>query len=103
MKYTVKFSTEFKRSFKKCMKRGLDEKKFKKVVLLLAENGQLPSQYRPHKLVGKYTGLWECHIQPDWLLIWEQKDSELILILVDTVEDEHYCCLDDCYAPDFLV
>ncbi len=84
MRYTVKFSGEFKRSYKKCLKRGLEESKFRAVISLLAEDGQLPSQYRPHKLVGRYSGLWECHIQPDWLLVWEQNDKELILILVDT-------------------
>lgn len=66
------------------MKRGLDEEKFRKVVSILVEEGRLPQQYRPHKLTGKYSGLWECHIQPDWLLVWQQNDEELILILVDT-------------------
>ncbi len=64
MRYTVRFSGEFKRSYKKCLKRGLDESKFRTVISILAESGQLPPQYRPHKLVGRYAGLWECHIQP---------------------------------------
>ena len=38
----------------------------------------------PHKLAGEYAGCWECHMQPDWLLIWRQNDLELELILVDT-------------------
>jgi len=50
----------------------------------LSDNGTLPPEYRPHKLTGKYQGNWECHIQPDWLLVWEQRDSELILLLIDT-------------------
>lgn len=44
----------------------------------------LPSEYKAHKLSGKFQGNWECHIQPDWLLVWQQKDEELILLLIDT-------------------
>ena len=57
---------------------------FEEVVTLLAEKGTLPSRYRPHKLTGDWQGFWECHIQPNWLLIWEQHEKELILILTDT-------------------
>ncbi len=84
MRYTVKFSNEFKRSYKKCMKRGLDESLFRKVLSILGEEGKLPVQYKPHKLTGKYKGLWECHIQPDWLLVWKQDNTELVLLLIDT-------------------
>lgn len=58
--------------------------KFKEVVCLLVESGSLPAKYKPHKLSGKYHGYWECHIQPNWLLVWEQNDNELRLILIDT-------------------
>ena len=54
------------------------------VVELLLETGQLPALYRPHKLAGPLHGLWECHIQPDWLLIWEQRDDELIMLMTRT-------------------
>ena len=84
MKYTIYFSNQFKRSYKRCLKRGYDKTLFEKVVTLLSETGSLPANYRPHKLTGQWKGLWECHIQPDWLLIWEQRDNELILILTDT-------------------
>ena len=57
---------------------------FQEVVTLLAETGTLPSRYRPHKLTGDWQGFWECHIQPNWLLIWEQHEKELVLILTDT-------------------
>ena len=57
---------------------------FEEVVTLLADTGTLPSRYRPHKLTGDWQGFWECHIQPNWLLIWEQHEKELILILTDT-------------------
>lgn len=84
MSYTIRYSNLFKRSFKKCLKRGCDEDKFRKVITILSESGSLPTKYRPHKLEGAYKDCWECHITPDWLLVWEQKDDELLLILIDT-------------------
>lgn len=82
--YEIFFSNQFKRSYKKCLKRGYNKDLLEKVVSILAETGTLPQRYKPHKLSGKWDGLWECHIQSDWLLIWEQHDKELILILTDT-------------------
>ena len=82
--YNILFSNQFRRSYKKCIKRGYDKALFEKVVSILAETGTLPQCYKPHKLSGKWSGLWECHIQADWLLVWEQRDSDLILILTDT-------------------
>lgn len=84
MKYTVKYSTLFKKSYKKCIKRGCDKNKFKEVITILADTGQLPKTFKPHALKGDYIGCMECHITPDWLLIWKQNNTDLILILVDT-------------------
>lgn len=84
MKYDILFSNQFKRSYKRCIKRGYNKTLFEKVISILSESGTLPPRYKPHKLTGEWAGLWECHIQPDWLLIWEQRESELILILTDT-------------------
>lgn len=84
MKYSILFSNQFKRSYKKCLKRGCDKRLFEQVVTILSETGSLPEQYKAHKLSGKWQGYWECHIQPDWLLIWEIREDELILILMDT-------------------
>ena len=84
MMYEIYFSNQFKRSYKKCLKRGCNKMLFEEVVTLLAGTGTLPSRYRPHKLTGDWQGFWECHIQPNWLLIWEQHEKELILILTDT-------------------
>ena len=82
--YEVIYTGQFKKSLKLCVRRGLDVNIFKTVLDILQEQGQLPAEYRPHKLTGKYTGCWECHMQPDLLLIWEQDDRQLRLILVDT-------------------
>ena len=84
MKYTVGITNRFKRSLKKCRKRGLNMSLLQDIILQLESNGQVSDKYRPHKLVGKYAGKWECHIESDWLLIWEQNDFELILLLIDT-------------------
>ena len=58
--------------------------KLKKVILLLEEFGKLPSEYKPHKLSGQYAGSRECHIMPDWLLIWKQDDDDLVLVMTNT-------------------
>ena len=84
MKYTVRYSGRFKKSFKLCKRRGLNIAHFETVVRLLAETGTLPSKYRPHLLTGNYAGIWECHIEPDWLLLWKQDNEQLILLLLDT-------------------
>ena len=84
MKYAIRYSGRFKKSYKLCKRRGLDMSHFEQVVRLLAETGSLPAKYRPHILTGKYAGIWECHIEPDWLMLWKQNDTELILLLLDT-------------------
>ena len=82
--YEVIYTGQFKRSFKKCIKRGLNVNTFTDALDILQEKGSLPPEYRPHKLTGQYSGCWECHLEPDWLLIWRQDDVVLELILVDT-------------------
>ena len=84
MKYEIKVKNSFKRSFKKCLKRGFDENIFIEAVSILAETGWLPQKYHPHALHGKYEGCMECHLQPDWLLVWKQDNQALVLILVET-------------------
>lgn len=82
--YEVIYTGQFKKSLKLCVRRGLDIHNFTTVLDILQEKGQLPAEYRPHRLHGNYEGCWECHITPDWLLIWQQDDKQLRLILVDT-------------------
>lgn len=84
MTYTVHTTSKFERDIKRCKKRHLDINLLLDAVEILKENGSLPPQYHPHKLSGKYAGLWECHIQGDWLMIWSQDDTELTLLLTDT-------------------
>ena len=82
--YSVEYTTRFKRSYKRCIKRGLDPKLLEEAVTLLKQTGTLPAKYKAHKLVSDYAGCWECHIQPNWLLVWQQNEMELTLLLVDT-------------------
>ncbi len=82
--YEVIYTGQFKRSLKLCVRRGLDVTIFTKALDILQAKGELPQEYKPHKLQVKYKGCWECHLQPDWLLIWQQNDNQLYLILVDT-------------------
>lgn len=82
--YRVDLTNKFRKDFKLAIKRGLPERLLEDVLILLREKGKLPAQYKPHKLKGKYNGLWECHIQPDWLLIWDQSDSIKLITLMRT-------------------
>ncbi|MCR5849288.1 MAG: type II toxin-antitoxin system YafQ family toxin [Bacteroidaceae bacterium] len=84
MAYTVKISNRFRKQFRLCVKRGLDMNLINEAMRLLAANGSLPAKYRPHKLSGKFQGVWECHIEPDWLMTWEQNDTELTLLFLQT-------------------
>ncbi len=84
MAYTVKISNRFKKQFRLCIKRGLDMNLINEAMRLLAANGSLPAKYRPHKLSGKLQDVWECHIEPDWLMTWVQNDMELTLLFLQT-------------------
>lgn len=84
MSYIIRYSSNFKKAYKRCKKRGLDMLLLKEVIRILSEEGKLPPTYHAHTLQGKYKNLWECHIQPDWLLIWEQNDKEFILYFLST-------------------
>ena len=84
MAYRLRTTNRFEKDVKRCIKRGLDISKLRRAMELLKEDGKLPPQYRPHVLRGDRVGQWECHIEPDWLLIWEQNDEELILLMINT-------------------
>lgn len=82
--YAVRYSAQFKASAKKCKLAGKDMQMLWDAVGLLMESGCLPESYSPHMLHGLLSGLWECHIEDDWLLIWRQDDNRLTLLLTDT-------------------
>ena len=82
MKYTVIISSRFKKDFRRCMKRGLNMQLITDAMDLLEATGTLPQQYLPHKLINQKQEIWECHIQPDWLMTWKQNDKQLTLLFL---------------------
>jgi len=86
--YAIDITNKFKKSVKRCFSRNLDLELLENVIYILAQGKQLSSEYLPHQLRGFKTKMnekvMECHILPDWLLIWKQNDTELILLLVNS-------------------
>lgn len=83
-KYTVKPATQFKKDYKLAMKRGLDIRLLDDVITALAIGLPLPEKNKDHALTGRWTGHRECHVLPDWLLIYRIDDGVLILTLSRT-------------------
>lgn len=81
MKYDVEFTNKFKKELKIAKKQNKDLNKLYNVIEKLANGETLDIKYRDHELTGKYKGTHECHIEPDWLLVYEIKDEILVLIL----------------------
>ncbi len=81
---TIKYERSFKKDYKRVVRRGYDIQLMEHVIDLLAKRKPLPSKYKDHALTGDYKGCRECHITPDWLLVYEIHDEELILILTRT-------------------
>lgn len=81
---TIKYHTMFKKDFKRIKKRGYDISRLEKIVELLANEVPLPEQFKDHNLSGNYNGFRECHIAPDWLLIYQVDNNELVLVLSRT-------------------
>lgn len=84
MKYSLVLSGRFKKSFKLAKKRGLNIELLDLIVGKLLNGIPLDKKYKDHELKGKYKGFRECHIQPDWLLIYLMEDDILTLTLIDT-------------------
>ena len=72
------YTRQFECDLKKMLKRGKDKEKIKKVIGLLVREEQLPQSCRDHKLVGNYQGRRDCHIEPNWLLIYKYLEEEII-------------------------
>lgn len=83
----VRYSTRFKKDFKTCVKRGYKMVLLQQVIDTLRIPDTLPVKNRDHNLSGNYSGYRECHIEPDWLLIYKQTDTELRLDRTGTHAD----------------
>lgn len=77
--YTIKTSNQYNRDVKRAIRRGLNIEKLIEVISLLRQGETMPEKYHNHMLHGDYKGYWECHITPDWLLLYE-KDTEISII-----------------------
>lgn len=84
MKYKVRMSTRFKKDMKSVDKRGYDKHLLLRVIESLANGEDLAERYRDHSLSGNFAGFRECHITPDWLLIYRYHEEELLLLLSRT-------------------
>lgn len=83
-KYTVKPTTQFKKDYKLAMKRGLDISLLEDVIATLAMGLPLPEKSRDHALIGNWAGHRECHVLPNWLLVYRIDNDVLVLTLSRT-------------------
>ena len=85
-KYQIKYTSDFKKNYKKIKKQGKDVEKLKYVVNKLANGIELEEKYKNHILTDSkhYKNCGECHIEPDWLLVYQYINNELVLVLVTT-------------------
>lgn len=78
---------KFEKDLAKSIKRNKNIEKLETIATLLREERKLPANNRNHKLKGEYEGQWECHIEPNWLLIYKKTDSAIILMRLGTHAD----------------
>lgn len=83
-KYVIKTTTQFKKDYKRAVKRGLPIDRLKHIVAALSMGESLPEKNQDHALTGIWTGHRECHILPDWLLVYYIENEVLVLTLVRT-------------------
>lgn len=84
MSFEIRWTARFKKDYKTAMRRGQPMEELDEVIRLLAEGEELPEKYRDHALVGNWLGHRECHIRPDWLLVYAVNSRTLVLTLART-------------------
>jgi mRNA interferase YafQ len=82
--YKLTTARQFEKDYKLCKKRNCKMGLLNELFLELEITGTVPVKNKPHKLTGNYKGFWECHIQPDWLLIWYRDDANKTIELTRT-------------------
>lgn len=83
-KYELEYGGKFLKDLKLAKRRGLDLNELKEVTDVLQEGNPLPEKYKDHPLTGNYKGFRECHINPDWLLIYNKKETIMVISLYRT-------------------
>ena len=84
MSFTVKYTSQFKRDYKRMKRRGKDMSRLLDVIDLLREGAVLPPEYHDHPLQGNYVGHRDCDIEPAWVLIYYRTESTLVLTMSRT-------------------
>lgn len=84
MRFTPSLSSQFKKDFKLCEKRCLPLNELEAVITKLLDDQPLAPKHKAHLLKGRFAGHWECHIRPDWLLIWVRDEIACELYFVRT-------------------
>ncbi|MDE2901338.1 MAG: type II toxin-antitoxin system YafQ family toxin [Chloroflexota bacterium] len=83
----VTTTSKFKRDLRLAQRRGRDLERLWAIVELLEVGSPVPPQHKPHPLSGPYAGTWECHVEPDWLLIWATEQDTVLLLRTGTHSD----------------
>ena len=81
------FRKQFNKDLRRAERRGKDPEKLRSIVDQLLAGHPLAPRHRPHKLRGNWSQYWECHIEPDWLLIWKPEEDRLIFVRTGTHSD----------------
>jgi len=81
MKYSIKFTNQFKRDLKLAKKQNKNIDTLFEIIKILSDGNQLPAKYRDHELTGNSKDVRECHVEPDWLLIYGIREDILVLML----------------------
>jgi len=81
------YQKKFIKDIEKAKKRGLNTEKIKKIMNMIINQHALPTKNRNHKLQGDYIGYWECHVEPDWLLIYKTTSTEVFFARTGTHSD----------------
>jgi mRNA interferase YafQ len=84
MKYKIEPTNKFKKDLKLCKSRGYDIELIRTVIKKLSNGEKLEDKYKDHDLKGNWSGYRECHVLPDWLLVYKYNNDDLILILTRT-------------------
>ena len=82
--YRIETTKRFEKDYVLCSKLGYNMDLIDAAIKILSEEGNLPPKYKQHKLSGEYSEHWECHIQPDWLLVWQKHDEFMTLEMIRT-------------------
>jgi len=89
MMFEIHYTLKFRKDIKVISSRKYNLKLLEQIVIHLSETGTVPTIFKPHKLSGKYSDTWECHIKPDWLLVWliDEDNHEIWLTATGTHAD----------------